>query len=116
MIVREALNSSLMRKEQGIILKLDMENSFDRVNLSFLYVVLKEFGFSSKIIDIIKTYTIGPRITPLINGMPSESFQSSQGLRQGCPISPYIYIIVVDSLSRHLEKCRRDPILTGFSI
>lgn len=71
MIVQEALDSSLMRKEQGIIVKLYMENAFDRVNISFLSVVIKKFGFSYEIIDIIKSCTVGPRITPLINGRPS---------------------------------------------
>jgi len=53
-IVQEALHSSVMWKEQGIIIKLDMENAFDRVNLSFVLAILKKFGFPSKIIEIIK--------------------------------------------------------------
>lgn len=44
--VQEALHSSQLRKEQGMLIKLDMCNAFDRVNRSFLYRVLLSFGFS----------------------------------------------------------------------
>lgn len=64
-----------------MIIKLDMANSFDRVNLGFFVVVLQRFGFSKKAIDIIKTCIVGPWIAPLINGRPSEFFQSSRGIR-----------------------------------
>ena len=41
--VQEAMHSIFQRKEKGMLIKLDMENSFDRVNLSFLYLVLHSF-------------------------------------------------------------------------
>lgn len=116
MIVQDALHNSLIKKEKGMILKLNMENDFDRVNLTFLFDVLHKFGFSKWIIDIIKACTIGPWIAPMINGRPSDFFQSSWGIRKGCPLSPLIYIIMVDSLSRNLDKRRQDRLLTGLTI
>lgn len=82
-----------------MIINLDMENSFDRVNMGFVVIVLQSFGFSKKEIDIIKACIVGPWIAPLVNGRPSEFFQSSRGLRQGCPLSPFLYIIMAESLS-----------------
>lgn len=81
LIVQEVLHSSLLKKEKGMIIKLDMENAFDRVNLDFLMAVLQLFDFSEKAIDIIKACIVGPWISPLINGRSSEYFQSSRGLR-----------------------------------
>ena len=92
MIVQEALHSSVSRKEQGIIVKLDMENAFDIFNLSFISTVFKKFGLSSEIIEVTRACIVGPWIAPLINGRPSEFFQSSQGLRQGCPLSPFLLV------------------------
>ena len=47
--VQEALHSSFQRKEKGMLIKLDMKNDFDRVNLSFIYQVLSSFGFSAEL-------------------------------------------------------------------
>lgn len=116
MIVQEALHASLLNKEKGTILKLYMANDFDGVNLTFLFDVLHKFGFSKGIIDIIKACTIGPWIAPLINGRPSDFFQISRGLKQGFPLSPFLYIIMVDSFRRNLEKCRQDHLLTSLTI
>lgn len=104
MIVQECMHSSVIRKENSIIIKLYMKNIFDRVNISFLSSILKKFGFSSEIIEIIRACTIGPWIAPLINGRPSELFQISWGLRQWCPLSPFIYIIMPYSSSKSLES------------
>ena len=57
-----------------------------------------------------------PWTTPLINGRPSNYFRSSRGLRQGCPLSPFLYIIMAETLSIHLENQRRQKEITGISI
>lgn len=105
-----------MKKEKGMIVKLDMANAFNRINLGFLVAILQRFGFSKKVIDIIKACIACPWIAPLVNGRPSEYFQSSMGLRQGCPLSSFLYIIMADSSSRSLDKCRQYRTITGFSI
>ena len=85
-----------------MIIKLDMKNAFDRVKLSFLYQVLLSFGFSVEFVSLIKSCTDRPWIAPLVNGGPTYFFQASRGLRQGCPLSPFLYILMVESLSRKL--------------
>lgn len=89
-LVKEAIHSSIYREDQGFVLKLDMENDFDRVRHSFLFVVLDKLGFSMDFIDLIKSCIHRPWITPLINGKPRKFFQSSRGLRKCFPISPFL--------------------------
>ena len=84
------------------MIKLDMENAFDGVNLSFLYKFLLSFGFCFDFVNLIKACTEKPWIAPLVNGRPTNYFQASRGLRQGCPLSPFLYILMEDSLSRNL--------------
>ena len=85
--VREAIHSSYHQKEQGMIIKLDMANAFDRVKHSFLYKVLLSFRFSSNFVNLIKACIEKPWIAPLVNGRPTSYFQSSRGIRQGCTLS-----------------------------
>eukprot|EP00253_Pinus_taeda_P033675 PITA_33675 len=56
------------------------------------------------------------RTAPLINGRPGIAFKSSRGLRQGCPLSPFLYIIMAETLSLHLENKRRKKEITGIDI
>ena len=85
-----------------MLIKLDMKNAFDRVKLSFLYKVLLSFGFSVEFVKLIKACTYRPWIVPLVNGRPSDFFQASRGVRQGCPLSPFLYILMAESLGRKL--------------
>ena len=87
-----------------MLIKLDMANAFDRVNLSFLYLVLHSFGFRPAFINLIKSCIDKPWIAPLVNGRPANFFQATKGLRQGCPLSSFLYILMADSLSRKLTS------------
>eukprot|EP00253_Pinus_taeda_P015965 PITA_15965 len=115
-LIQEEIHSSISRRERGMIIKLDMENAFDRVNHQFLKEVLGKFGISNNFISIIMECITHPWTAPLINGRPSNYFRSSRGLRQGCPLSPFLYIIMAETLSIHLEKLRKQKEIIGISI
>jgi hypothetical protein len=105
-LVQEAIHSSRERGDQGMIIKIDMANAFDRVRHKFMFAVLLKFGFSPEFVAWISACISKPWIAPLINGWPTNFFKSSIGLRQGCPLSPLLYIIMEETLGRQLEKDR----------
>jgi len=111
--VQETIHSSKQRKEKGMVIKLDMANAFDRVNRNFLSKVLLTFGFSPAFVQLIKACIDNPWIAPLVNGRPTNFFQAKRGIRQGCLLSPYLYILMADSLSRKLNAERDAGILPG---
>eukprot|EP00253_Pinus_taeda_P010247 PITA_10247 len=115
-LIQEAIHSSFNRGERGMIIKLDMANSFDRVDHSFLTATLKRLGISKNFISIINGCISNPWTAPLINGRPNNYFRSSRGLRQGCPLSPFLFIIIVETLSIHLENLHRQKEITGIHI
>jgi len=114
--VQEAIHSSKQRKEKGMLIKLDMANAFDKVNHSFLLQVLRSFGFSPQFIKLIKACISCPWISPMVNSRPTSFFQAHHRLRQGCPLSPFLYILMADSLSRKLAAEMNTGDLLGIRI
>jgi len=69
------------RRDQGMIIKLYMENAFDRVRHEFLFKVMQKMGFSSSFIQWVALCISSPWIDPLVNGRVAGFFKTSRGLR-----------------------------------
>jgi hypothetical protein len=67
-LVQEVIHSSFNNREKWMVIKIYMENAFDRVKHEFLYAVLKKFGFNHSFISWIGACISTPWIAPLING------------------------------------------------
>uniref|UniRef100_A0A2N9HH03 Reverse transcriptase domain-containing protein n=1 Tax=Fagus sylvatica TaxID=28930 RepID=A0A2N9HH03_FAGSY len=106
LIVQEILHSFKKRKVKGgfVALKVDLQKAYDRVNWSFLKEVLYRFGFHEKFIMWIMQCVTKVSFSILINGGKTKSFIPSRGLRQGDPLSPYLFILCQEVLSRLIER------------
>ena len=98
------------------MIKLDMANAFDWVKHSFLFKVLLSFSFSSNFVNLIKACIAKPWIAPLVNGKPTNYFQAMMGFKQGCPLSLFLYIMMVDALSRKIAAEKKVGTIPGIRI
>ena len=97
-------------------LKLDMEKAFDKVEWPFILAIFKHFGFSNKWINLINQCISTPTFSILINGSPKGHFKFHHGLHQGDSISPFLFILVTDVLSRLILQKEAEGLLNGIKI
>jgi len=99
-----------------IILKIDLAKAFDRVSWLFIKMILIHLGFPHNFITWIMACITTPSFSILINGSASHFFHSERGLRQGCPLSPLLFLIVMDGLIRLIALAKRDGDIHGLKI
>ena len=90
--------------DDKIILMLDQEKAFDRVEWTWLFKVLNRFSFSENFIKWVKLMYKNMKSSVLTNGYPSEYFKITRGIRQGDSLSALLYVIQAEPLSQYLRK------------
>lgn len=113
MAAHEIIHEITRKKEAGIILKLDYEKAYDRVNWSFLEETLKSRGFSDKWLKWISRVTRGGSVCVKINEENSSYFSVGKGLRQGDPLSPLLFNLVADVFTKMLSKAAAHNLIEG---
>jgi hypothetical protein len=87
--------------------------AYDRVDWRFLRLVLLHIGLCLEATDWIMGCVNSTNFSVLINGSPSSFFRSSRGLRHGFPLSPLLFLLIVECLSRILLKLVEDGKIEG---
>ena len=116
LIIQEAIHSAGIDKEACMFMKLDIQKAYDMVDWRFLCKVLEAFGFSKQWVNLIFKFISTPKISVLINGTPEGFFEISRGIRQGDPLSPSLFILMVESFGRAISDAYQKRRISGISI
>lgn len=116
LIANEVLDWQLKQGSAGLLCKLDVEKAFDQLNWSYLISILSQMGFGERWIKWIKFNISTVKYSVLTNGSLVGFFSPQRGLRQGDPLSPFLFILAMEGLSRMLDKAKQLQWLKGFDI
>ena len=112
-LLRDLLDFTSESDTPAAILSLDQEKAFDRVDWAFMFLTLGRMGFGPSFIRWVRLLYTDVRSCVLINGYSSPVFFPSRGVRQGCPLSPLLYILTMEVLAANL---RSHPDIVGLSL
>ncbi|GKC71648.1 RNA-directed DNA polymerase, eukaryota [Tanacetum coccineum] len=104
------------RKKQSLIFKVDFEKAYDSVRWDFLDDILVKFGFGIKWRGWIQNCLNSSKGSILVNGSPTEEFQFYKGLKQGDPLSPFLFILVMESLHISFQRVVDVGMFTGIKL
>lgn len=113
LLAQEMIHTLQSRNIPGMMIQLDLSKAFDKINWNYLEATLNAFGFDIQwtgwILALIK-YT---SFSILVNGSPATPFSPSRGIRQGDPLSPFLFVILMEGLSRIIQKAKAEGKLNG---
>ena len=98
------------RNMECAFLSLDQEKAFDRVSHDYMFSLLEAYGFGPYFIGWIKLLYNNAKSKVLVNGFQTESFDIERSVRQGCSLSPLLYVLCIEPFSIAL---RADPQVIG---
>ncbi|CAA7029802.1 unnamed protein product [Microthlaspi erraticum] len=110
------LKISTANKRGSMAIKTDMTKAYDRVEWDFIKVVLEKMGFHEKLIGWIMQCVTTVTFSFLLNGTAVGKVKPSRGIRQGDPLSPYLFILCSEVLSGLCNKAQETGQLSGVRV
>jgi len=107
-MTQECLFSVASNNREAAIFKIDLKKAYDCVDWGFLGILLAKIGLRSICIKWVMACVENVHYSVIINGILSSFFRAERGLRQRCPLSPLLFILVMNTLTLQINRAVAD--------
>eukprot|EP00253_Pinus_taeda_P002165 PITA_02165 len=115
-VAQETIHSVKQMNRKGAVIKIDLSKAYDRISWTYLRMLLTHLGFKTDFINWIMGCITIVNFVVLINGAASPFFKGQRGLRQGCPLSPLLFLLAAEGLSQLILKAKREGSVKGLEV
>ncbi|GAU39768.1 hypothetical protein TSUD_220120 [Trifolium subterraneum] len=116
LIANEIVDEAKKKKKELILFKVDFEKAYDSVEWSYLFSVMRKMNFPWKWRRWISECVRSASASVLVNGSPTDEFTFERGLRQGDPLSPFLFLIAAEGLNAMVNASVHANLFSGFSV
>ncbi|KAJ0846474.1 putative RNA-directed DNA polymerase [Helianthus annuus] len=116
LIINEVLAWSRCVGKSLFLFKIDFEKAYDNVHWEFLICVMRQMGFSDRWCNWIYGVLSSASSSVLVNGSPTVEFECTKGIRQGDPLSPFLFSLVMEALSGLFRKASDIGVFKGIQL
>ena len=113
MSLHEILHDTKVRKKDGLVLKLDFEKAYDKISWNFLFECLKQRGFCEKWCHWIEKVVTCGTLSVKVNDKVGAYSKCGKGVRQGGPLSPFLFNIAADTLAKMVNMAQGNDLIEG---
>ena len=112
-LIADVMEQTRKLNLSGILLSLDFQKAFDTLEWLCIHYVLKLYNFGDSLRKWVRVFYTDIESAILNNGYATNWIKPSTGVRQGCPLSPYLFILAAELMSM---KIRQSSAVIGISI
>ena len=112
----EVVHPLKRNNQAGMIIQLDLAKAYDKLSWAYIMEVLLAYGFDHNWIRWVMALVTTSSFSILVNGSPSIIFFPSKGLRQGDPLSPFLFILVTKGLGRDIKQAKNMGKIKGLQV
>jgi hypothetical protein len=109
----ELIHTLKTQRRGGVIIQLHLAKAYDKINWHYMVKTLESFGFAQHWINWIVRLVSTTSYSLLINGESTKPLCPSRGIRQGDPLSPFLFILMMEGLSRRIKSTTSAGEITG---
>ena len=113
LLIDSVIRYTAARNILGLLLFLDFEKAFDTLEWTFIQKTFKYFGYGPQLLKWINIFYCNIESCILNNGWASNFFKPTRGVRQGCPFSPYLFVLSVEVMA---EAFRKNEKIRGITV
>ena len=93
-----------LKDKNHMIISIDAEKAFDKIQLLFMIKTLQKMGINGTYLNIVKAIYDKPTANIILNGEKLKAFPLRSGTRQGCPLSPLLFNIILEVLATAIRE------------
>ena len=96
-----------LKDKNHMIISIDAEKTFDKIQHPFMIKMLQKMGIEGTYLNIVKAIYEKPTSNIILNGEKLKAFPLRSGVRQGCPLSPLLFNIVLEVLAMVIREAKK---------